>query len=89
MRDNPLARRERLPLSAVLLENARGAPSWRGPYLDRVPIDPWGRAWVVSFDPSRTREPVVIVSAGPDGVLNTTPTEAAITGDDVGIVVLP
>jgi hypothetical protein len=88
-RDNAFARHRGFPLSGAITTNAIGAIGWRGPYLDRVPIDPWGRAYVVSFDQARAGQPMFIVSAGPDGVLDTTSKDGAITGDDVGIVLMP
>jgi hypothetical protein len=87
-RDNAFARHGGFPLSGTVSSNASGSPKSRGPYLERIPIDPWGRAYVVGFDQTRAG-PIFIVSAGPDGVLNTTSKDGAITGDDVGIVLMP
>jgi hypothetical protein len=88
-RDNAFAREGGFPLSGVLVANEVREPEWRGPYLERVPIDPWGRAYVVNCDASRRDQPVFIVSAGPDGVVNTTPKDGAISGDDAGIILMP
>jgi hypothetical protein len=88
-RDNALAAHLGFPLSGVLLSNGARAPRWRGPYLERVPIDPWGRAYVVRLDAGHGRQPMLILSAGPDGVLNTALKDGTVNGDDVGIVLMP
>jgi hypothetical protein len=88
-RDNAFARDAGFPLSKILTRAGAPAETRRGPYLDRVPIDPWGRAYVASFDPSRPQQPIFILSAGSDGVLSTTPKDGTIGGDDVGIILMP
>ncbi len=72
-----------------------GTNGWRGPYTEAIPLDPWGRpylvnvvvAWSTSQDEDRR---MWVLSAGPDGVLQTS-TDAgvsdAILGDDVGFLV--
>jgi hypothetical protein len=94
----------RYPLSGVLASDRIGAGvRWRGPYLESVPIDPWGRAYVVLLPPQPSLcsagDPglcagkrdggIVIVSAGPDGVVDTPPGSATIADDDVGVVLMP
>lgn len=52
------------------------------PPIDRVPVDPWGRAYIIiGFNEQAWK----VLSAGPDGVLDTTSqsTDGA-TGDDIG-----
>jgi hypothetical protein len=86
----PRARGSRYPLSGVLASDRVGAGvRWRGPYLARVPIDPWGRAYVVFSPAPEGQSAIVIVSAGPDGVLETPAGAAAFSGDDLGLVVVP
>jgi hypothetical protein len=78
------------PLSGILAaDRAKVGARWRGPYLEQVPIDPWGRAYVVLLEPSRRGSARVVVSAGPDGILDTHAGDAMIAGDDVGIVLTP
>ena len=41
------------------------SPGWNGPYLDSVPLDPWGNPFVMRLGPNgRT---VVIGTLGADG----------------------
>ncbi len=55
-----------------------GVRAWKGPYLDRIPaVDPWGRNYLVNIakaDPTTegsTQKWVVVISAGPNGNLET------------------
>lgn len=78
------------PLSGMLTcDRVKAGEKWRGPYLDRIPVDPWGRAYVVSLDAARFRAPIMIVSSGPDGILDTKSGDTMIAGDDVGIILSP
>ncbi len=65
-----------------------GSTAWRGPYLPNDPVDPWGHAYVVSVAGMRGDAGVRgwILSAGPDGVLQTDDGDDAIPAgsDDVG-----
>lgn len=72
-----------------------GEFQWRGPYLaDGAPLDPWGRPYLVMmrsfFDTNATNwKKVFVISAGPDGRMDTNPTCTAttsVTGDDIGMV---
>ena len=53
-----------------------GKTAWKGPYLPSVPIDPWGQPYVVNvskIDPAAsTPKAAWVISAGPNGTLNTT-----------------
>jgi len=60
------------------------AKGWSGPYVDKVPADPWGHRYAINIG-ATGRGPVIILSAGPDGVPET-PFIAPglrIGGDDV------
>lgn len=56
-----------------------GKRAWKGPYLDRMAaVDPWGKSYLVNIanaDPgdegAETQLWVVVISAGPDGELDT------------------
>ncbi|MCP4292667.1 MAG: prepilin-type N-terminal cleavage/methylation domain-containing protein [bacterium] len=79
------------------------SPGWNGPYIDQIPLDPWGRPYVVNIgyalpavSGTITQENeyhnVMVLSAGKDGVFNTT-FDARVynekaDGDDVGFVIL-
>ena len=61
------------------------------PWLDEIPIDPWGRPFRVQLAAAAAGEPAVaVVSAGPDGIFQTDPGRAVrgFAGDDVGIVLI-
>lgn len=48
---------------------------WRGPYLDKLPEDPWSYAYVYHF-PGRHNTDYDLLSVGPDGKEG--------TADDIG-----
>jgi prepilin-type N-terminal cleavage/methylation domain-containing protein len=53
---------------AGLLATDGGFPDWAGPYLEEIPIDPWGHDYW--FDPDYGidgEKYIVIVSSGPNG----------------------
>ena len=58
---------------------------WKGPYLAFVGADPWGNAYIVNADAFSTTGPVWIISAGPNGRIETPSTNATLVGDDVGV----
>lgn len=65
-----------------------GNTAWRGPYLPNDPTDPWGHAYVLSVAGMRGDSGVRgwILSAGPNGVLETDDGDDAIPAgsDDIG-----
>ncbi len=78
-------------------------PGWNGPYLDKIPLDPWGRPFVVSIGyalPSisgtvtseNEYHNVLVLSSGKDGIFNTSFDSRVYNekpdGDDIGFVVL-
>ncbi len=86
---NVLDRGESAPLDTFLVAGnpAITGESWRGPYLRPVEPDPWGRAYVVdarSFPGSSER--IWVVSAGPDGSIETRAEDSEPRGDDVGAI---
>ena len=81
-------------------------PGWNGPYLESVPLDPWGNPYLVTFHetggagrirllPMHADGPVdssvVVLSAGPDGLIQTAAEDVQcaddLTGDDIGYVI--
>ncbi|MBI3400883.1 MAG: prepilin-type N-terminal cleavage/methylation domain-containing protein [Acidobacteria bacterium] len=75
--------------------SASGGRAWRGPYLDRIPaLDPWARSYLVSIgnaDPTTegtNQKWVIVISAGPNGNLETLANTAGtanpvVAGDDL------
>lgn len=50
-----------------LVEPPNNANDWRGPYIDEVPIDPWGNAYVYTYPGKHNTRGFDILSLGPDG----------------------
>jgi general secretion pathway protein G len=50
-----------------LLQRPRNAKNWHGPYLDSLPIDPWGNAYLYSYPGKHNSTGFDLWSAGPDG----------------------
>jgi general secretion pathway protein G len=44
-----------------------GLKNWRGPYLKRLPEDPWGHPYLYRFPGRHNKNGYDIASAGPDG----------------------
>jgi prepilin-type N-terminal cleavage/methylation domain-containing protein len=75
---------------------------WKGPYIANVSLDPWGHTYVAHVgameengipvfisSPRPFEKPEGwILSAGPDGVLQTSPTDTTLSGDDIGFILL-
>lgn len=59
--------------------------TWKGPYMASVNPDPWGRAYVTNASEFMTNGNVWVLSAGPDGVVDTVRGADALSGDDIGI----
>jgi prepilin-type N-terminal cleavage/methylation domain-containing protein len=64
-----------------------GGALWKGPYLQDSPIDPWGRCYVINVHGYYTGEFVWVLSAGPNGVIDTGLTDTTVQGDDIGILI--
>jgi len=68
-----------------------GKRAWRGPYINEAPLDPWGTPYMVNIEATDTTSAVekgFVISAGPNGVMDTT--EAALratvpAGDDIAV----
>ena len=50
-----------------LLQRPRNAKNWHGPYLDSLPVDPWGNAYFYSYPGKHNPSSYDLWSAGPDG----------------------
>jgi general secretion pathway protein G len=57
-------------LNVLLTKPGNAGNDWHGPYLDRVPVDPWGNAYVYRKPGSHNTDPNTgfdLFSMGPDG----------------------
>ncbi len=50
----------------ALLKKPSGAPNWNGPYLEKEPLDPWGRKYRY-VSPGRHKPDYDLYSLGRDG----------------------
>lgn len=77
------------PLDNSLITNgsgnaypANGDLQWRGPYAaSGLPADPWGRPYVVNVSAAGS---IWVLSAGPNGKVQTAVTDTVVNGDDIG-----
>lgn len=73
-----------------LVTNGRGYPAtgdtaWKGPYATSLPVDPWAKAYVInSANFQSPPNPVWVLSAGSNGVIDTAAGAATLAGDDIG-----
>lgn len=66
--------------------NACWPVKWKGPYLAYTSADPWGNAYVINGkDFLATTGALWIISAGPDGVVDTAATQTSVGNDDIGL----
>ena len=57
---------------------------WKGPYFGSVDADPWGNAYIVNAKNFGVASaPANIVSAGPNGTVETLPDAVQAVGDDI------
>ncbi|MGC2062264.1 MAG: type II secretion system protein GspG [Thermodesulfovibrionales bacterium] len=60
--------------------------TWKGPYMATVNADPWGRVYVLNANAFLAASgPVWLLSAGPDGNVDTPANADTVLGDDVGV----
>ena len=45
-----------------------GVTNWKGPYLKKKPLDPWGRAYVYKYPGEQNADTYDLSSSGKDGV---------------------
>ncbi|MGQ0551762.1 MAG: type II secretion system protein GspG [Planctomycetota bacterium] len=78
---------EARPLGDVLLEPSLGGPGWAGPYAATLQADPWGHAYLVNSEGwVSMHEHAMVLSAGPDGVVQTEPSANRPAGDDLVLI---
>jgi type II secretory pathway pseudopilin PulG len=72
------------PLEDALLNPSMARARWHGPYAAALHADPWGNAYLVNADGwVEPGEQAMVLSAGPDGVVQTTPWARRPAGDDL------
>jgi general secretion pathway protein G len=54
----------------ALIENPGDSTNWKGPYIKRVPVDPWGKPYIYNFPGNHGLE-YDLCSAGADGAEGT------------------
>jgi hypothetical protein len=70
-------------LNDILLNDSMAGSAWQGPYGDPA-MDPWGRSYLVNVDGLvDPRRPSWILTAGPDGVMQTPASAQKAAGDDI------
>lgn len=76
-------------LDDYLTSDANGCygARWKGPYLAHTAADPWGNAYFINASSFAAGGAVWILSAGPDGAVDTPLAAATVVGDDIGILV--
>ena len=50
-----------------LRENKDNSDNWKGPYIKKVPKDPWGNDYYYVYPGQNNRDDYDLYSAGPDG----------------------
>lgn len=59
--------------------------TWKGPYMAIVNPDPWGNAYFTNSKEFLRQANVWIMSAGPNGTVETDYGSANLVGDDIGV----
>ena len=49
-----------------LVNAPNGATNWKGPYLERIPLDPWGGQYVYDYPGKHNANGFDLTCAGPD-----------------------
>jgi general secretion pathway protein G len=65
-----------------------GETGWDGPYQNTFKADPWGNYFLCNVEPFHPGKSgaVWVISAGPDGILQTYTTDTSVRGDDLGFL---
>ena len=65
---------------------------WKGPYITKLAVDPFGKAYIIHVGAMQKTGTAIasgkgwILSAGPDGNLDTAPTDTTLQNDDIGYI---
>ena len=61
---------------------------WKGPYIGPVDADPWGNQYFLNAAGLATAgKRVFVLSAGPDGTVETGPDDTSVAATDIGIAI--
>ncbi|MFH1752885.1 MAG: type II secretion system major pseudopilin GspG [Candidatus Omnitrophota bacterium] len=55
----------------ALFDDSGSSDDWKGPYLKRVPKDPWGREYIYKYPGSHNKNSYDLFSPGQDGQTGT------------------
>jgi len=60
---------------------------WKGPYITNLSEDPWGNAYQINASTlvGGNTSPTWVISAGPDGIFQTSTSSTTLSGDDLGV----
>lgn len=58
---------------------------YKGPYLPQVEADPWGNHYFLAANNFSNNNAVFILSAGPNGTVDTPSFSTSLMGDDIGL----
>jgi len=50
-----------------LVQRPKDAPGWHGPYLQKIPKDPWGHDYIYEYPGRQNVDAYDLMSLGPDG----------------------
>ena len=50
-----------------LVNQPANTPNWKGPYLPKIPLDPWGNAYTYDYPGKHNANGFDLLSNGPDG----------------------
>lgn len=74
-------------LGDMSTNDKKNYPNWDGPYLSNIKLDGWSKRYVFRVKPlydSSDKYYAWVISAGPDGKLETKKSDTEIRGDDIG-----
>lgn len=54
-----------------LVQRSNDATNWHGPYLDKLPLDPWRHPYIYTYPGRHNSNGYDLFSAGPDGKAGT------------------
>lgn len=71
--------------SSQLMVDPECYNNWNGPYLGSIDADPWGNPYFLDTSLFSGANSSIILSAGPDGLVNTGLNSTTVSAADIGI----